>query len=145
VNPDRRTGLPDVDPLIDVAEAEQARLDATIVVGQAEGVVAKVRQDDLLALQKAAYRRLSAAKGRLTRACKDGSAEKIAAARAQVEAANAEADAISDDAIEQLHDLSRARWEQLGDTMQQMRRSWDAGAAVIDALSRPGPSDRGPR
>ena len=136
---DRRTGLPHVDPLIDIAEAEQGRLDAAIVVGQAEGVVATVRQDDLVALQKAAYRRLSAAKGRLTRARKDGHAEKIAAAAARVQAARAEADAISDDAIAQLHDLSQARLEQLGDTMQQMRRSWDAGAAVIDALAHPTP------
>lgn len=44
-------------PLIDIAEAEQARLDTLIVVGRAESVVAKVRQDELLALQKAAYRR----------------------------------------------------------------------------------------
>ena len=58
---DRRTGLPHVDPLIGLAEAERARLDAVIVIGQAEGVLATVRQEELLARQQAAHRRLSAA------------------------------------------------------------------------------------
>ena len=139
MNPNRRAGLPDVDPLIDIAEAEQTRLDNAIVVSRAEGVVTEVRQVELVALQAAAWRRLSAAKGRLTRARKDGSAEKIAAAARRVDTAYAEACAVSDDAIEQMQALSSARLDQLGDTMQQMRRSWDAGSAVIDALSRPNP------
>lgn len=41
-----RTGLPDVELLIDVAAAEGAGLDAAIVVSRAEGSVADVRQDE---------------------------------------------------------------------------------------------------
>ena len=55
------TGLPHVDPLIDVHLAEQTKLNAAIAVSQAEGVVTAVRQQDLLAMQQAARRRLAAA------------------------------------------------------------------------------------
>jgi len=55
--PRRRTGLPDVDPLIDIKEAEQGRLNELITLDQVESVVAAVRRDDLVAEQTAALRR----------------------------------------------------------------------------------------
>lgn len=133
----RRTGLPDVDPLIEVHEVAQAALDGTMVVGAAEGVIAGVRQVELAGEQQAARRRLAAARGRLTRARRDGSAARIAAAAARVDAANAEFDAISERVIAEMFKLVRARHEHLDQLFTEIDRSWTAGAAVLDALAHP--------
>lgn len=133
----RRTGIPEVDALIDTREAEQRTLDELIVVNGAEGAVATARSADLLAEQAAARRRWAAAKGLLTKAQKDGGAAKIAAARERRDRACAEFERISDAAIAEMQQINGARLDSLGETMTQMRRSWDAGSAVIDALAPP--------
>ncbi len=145
----RRTGLPDVDPLIDVHETEQGTLDEMITLDAAESAVAAVRRDDLVAEQDAALRRWRAAKGRLTRAQRDGGAETIAAARERVTAASAEFDRISDAVLGELATISQARHDSVGEIYGQIRRSWDADAAVTTALARSratgGATDDGPR
>ncbi|MCC3318441.1 hypothetical protein [Nocardia africana] len=90
--------------------------------------------------QTAARRRWSAAKGRLTRAQKDGSAEKIAEARQRCDAAYAEFDAISKAVITEMQSIVGAGLERNERLLGQARRSWDAGSAVIEALRpKPGP------
>lgn len=69
----------------------------------------------------------------------DGSAEKIAAARERVSAASAAFDRISTAVLDELATLSRARHDSVGEIYGQIRRSWDAGDAVTDALARPAP------
>jgi hypothetical protein len=86
---------------------------------------------DLMEAQRAARARHSAAKGLLTQAMKDGSAEKIAAARAREAAAYAEADRIGLAAIEEMQALNAAGLDNLGQVLGQMGRSWEADAAVI--------------
>jgi len=132
----RRTGLPDVDPLIDAHEAEQGKLDDLITTDQAEAAVRAARRADLVAEQTAALRRWKAAKGLLTKAQKNGSAEKIAAARARVDLASAEFDRISETNIAELSRLHRAQLDSLGEIFSQLRRSWDADDAVTDALAQ---------
>lgn len=136
----RRTGLPDVDALIDVAETEQTKLDATMVTGRAENVVRAAREAELVAAQQAARRRVSAAKGRLTRAQRDGDAARIAAARAQLDQAHRDFDRISDDVIRQLRALLQARFTHLDEVFEQIPPTWAAGSAVIDALAHPRPA-----
>lgn len=139
----RRTGIPEVDSLIDTREAEQRTLDELIVVNEAEGTVTAARSADLLAQQTAARRRWAAAKGLLTKTQKEGGAAKIAAARKRCDRAYTEFERISDAAIAQMQQINVARLDSLGATMSQMRRSWDAGSAVIDALAHPAPREPG--
>lgn len=132
----RRTGLPDVDPLIEVREAAQQTLNGTMAVGAAEGVIAEVRQAELVAEQLAARRRLAAARGLLTRARRDGGAARIAAAAARVDAAQAEFDAVSRRVIDEMVQLMNARNENLDQMFAGMRAAWAAGDAVTDAFAR---------
>ena len=74
---------------------ERARLHEMMAVSAAEGTVASAGMAELKAAQDLAWRRHNAAKGLVTRARKDGSAEKIAAAVARERQAYAEFDRIS--------------------------------------------------
>jgi hypothetical protein len=69
---------------------------------------------DLMEAQRAARARHSAAKGLLTKAMKDGSAEKIATAQAHETAAYHEADHIGREAIEEMLALNGAGLDNLG-------------------------------
>ncbi|ABW14127.1 hypothetical protein Franean1_4760 [Parafrankia sp. EAN1pec] len=131
---DRRTGLPDIDAFIDVADAERGTLNDLFAVNAAENAVVAIRRDELVAEQTAAHRRWSAAKGRLTRAQRDGDAGKIAAARRRVDELSAECDRNDKRITAELARLSQARHDQVGEIYDQMHRSWDAGGRVIDAL-----------
>lgn len=84
--PHRRTGLPDVDALLDRANADQAKLNDLMAVSSAERTVMDARADGIAAAQKAARRKASAAENRVTRAREDGGALEIAAAQAEYEA-----------------------------------------------------------
>ncbi|SFW12879.1 hypothetical protein [Amycolatopsis australiensis] len=135
------TGISAVDALITVHAAERSQLNATFVVNAAEHTVATVRQADLVAQQAAARRRWTTAKGQLTKARKDGSAEKIAAARQCADDAYQEFTRISDAAIAEMQQLLGARLTSSGELLKQARQTWDAGSAVIDALVRSGSTE----
>ena len=134
---DRRTGLPDLDALVEVHRAAQRDLEERMAVGAAEGVVAAARQAELAGEQVGARRRLAAARGLLTRTRRDGAADLIATAVARVEEASAEFDAVSARVIDEMHELVTARSDRLGEVFAGMRRSWAAGDAVIEALGVP--------
>lgn len=134
-----RTGLPDVDALIEAHEVEQGKLNATIVVSQAESAVATARRSELVAQQLMVHRRLSAAKGLLTKAQKDGSAAKVIAARERRDRAYTEFLRVSDEVITEMRQINGAQLDNLGQTFDQMHRTWDASSAVTDALARPRP------
>jgi hypothetical protein len=112
---------------------EQRQLDELMAVSQAEGVVTSARQLDLVAAEKSARRRLSAARGLLTRARKDGSAARIAAAAQRVADADAEWERISDAGIAGMSQISRARLDNLGGLLDQVGRTWDAQAEAMEA------------
>jgi hypothetical protein len=135
----RRTGLPDIDALVEVREREQAKLDEHFVVSTAEGTVANLRHQELAAQAAAARRRLSAAKGLLTKARKDGSAAKLVAGRQRADAASAEFDRIWRANLTEMQSLLAERLQAQDELLEQMGRSWDDGAAVTDALARPRP------
>jgi hypothetical protein len=113
------------------AEAERAKLYETMAITAAESTVTSARMGDLMEAQRAARARQSAAKGLLTKAMKDGNAEKIAAARAREAAAYAEADRIGRGAIEEMLTLNDAGLDNLGQVLGQMGRAWEADAAAI--------------
>jgi hypothetical protein len=68
---------------------------------------------------------------------KDGSAEKIAAARARESAAYQESDRIGREAIEEMLTLNGAGLDNFGQLIDQMRRAWEADAAAIRELGDP--------
>jgi hypothetical protein len=126
-----------------VADAEKTRFDELAVVTTAEGVVRSSRITELAEQQKAAYRRVSAARGRLTRARKDGDAEKIAAAARRLRELHAEADQITDTGIREAQHLISSELDNTGALIDQMRHTWDARAAVTDTYrTLPVPSSR---
>jgi len=132
----RGSGAPDLDALIAASEAERGKLQETMVVSQAEGTVAAARQADLAAAQLAARRRWSAAKGLLTKAQKNGAAAAIVAARERCDRAYTELTRISDAAIHEMQQITRARIDSLEPLFDQMHRTWAADSAVTDALAR---------
>lgn len=117
-----------------VADVESARFDELRVVTAAESVVRSSRIAELAERQKAAYRRVSAARGRLTRARKDGSAEKIAKAARRLRELDAEANRIADDGIRESQHLISGGLENLGALLDQMGRTWDARSAITDTF-----------
>jgi hypothetical protein len=106
----------------------------TAVVGRAEGVVRSARLADLAAEQKSAFRRASAARGRLTRARKDGSADAIAAAAQRLREAEAEADRVSRATVAEGFGLVNAGQDHVGALLTQMGESWQAEDETLAAL-----------
>jgi hypothetical protein len=121
------------------ANAERGRLYEMIAVGDAERAVADVRMADLVAAQNTARRRHIAAKGLVTRARKDGSAEKIAAAAERERQAYAAFVAVSDASIYEMLVINRAGLDRFGELLGQMGRAWDAdNATPLNRIEEPG-------
>jgi hypothetical protein len=114
---------------------ERARLHELMAVGEAERTVADVRMADLKAAHEAARRRLSAAKGMVTRAQKDGSAEKIAAAAERERHAYAEFRAVGDASIGEMFTINRAGLERLGELLDHIGPAWDADTAALREIT----------
>lgn len=133
---DRRTGIPEVDALLDAADHEHVASRNLVVVNTAESTVASARLADIASQQMAARRSWSAARGLLTKAQKNGDAAKIAAARERETAAYREYDAISKAAIDEGFGIVAAGNERLGRQLDQMQRTNTADAAVLDALTK---------
>jgi hypothetical protein len=112
-----------------------ARLHELMAVGEAERTVADVRMADLKAAQDAAWRRHIAAKGGVTRARKDGSAEKIAAAVERERQAYMEFTAVSDASISEMFTLNRAGLDRLGELLDHVGPAWDADAAALREIT----------
>jgi hypothetical protein len=128
----------------DRAAAEQAKLNEAMVVTSAERTVTDVRVAELVEAQRAARARWSAAKGQVTRALKDGSAERIAAANERERAAYAEFDHIGRAAIDEMFILNRSGLDNLGRVLDQIGPTWDAQAEVTRQLLHPAPEADGP-
>lgn len=116
---------------VDDPGPERIRLHELMVIGAAERVVAEIRMASLVAAQAAARRRHIAAKGLVTRARQDGSAEKIAAAVKRERQAYADFMRVSDTSIDEMFTINRAGLERFGELLGQIARAWDADAAVL--------------
>ena len=112
---------------------ERARLHEMMAVGEAERTMAEARMADLKAAQDAARRRHIAAKGLVTRARKDGSAEKIAAAVKREREAYTEFMAVSDAAIDEMFTLSRAGLDRLTGLLGQIGPTWGIADRRLEA------------
>ncbi|MEU1813015.1 hypothetical protein [Micromonospora aurantiaca (nom. illeg.)] len=95
--------------------------------------------------QKTAGRRVSAARGRLTRARMDGSAEKIGEAARRLRELEAEAWRIGDEVIRQPQEMMSGGLANPGAVLDQMGRAWNAPAAVTETYRDPGPGSAGPQ
>jgi hypothetical protein len=126
-----------------IADAEQAKLNELMVITSAESVPRTSRIAELMEEQKKANRRVSAARGRLTRARKDGSAEKIGAAARQLRELEGEAWRIGDEAIRQSQEMMSGGLANTGAVLDQMGRAWEAQAAVTETHRDPDPGQAG--
>ncbi|GAA4208969.1 hypothetical protein GCM10022252_74810 [Streptosporangium oxazolinicum] len=135
-----RPGDRELDVLREAADAAHREIAEHITVTTAEGVVASARVTQLAEASRKAYRKISSMRGQLTRAQKDGDAEKIAAAHRKLEQAKADFDQVSEAGIAEGHQIVQAGLERMDTTFALMDKSWAAGDQVIEALGRPKPS-----
>jgi hypothetical protein len=117
------------------ADAERTRLHELMAVGEAERSVADARTADLKAAQDAARRRHIAAKGLVTRAQKDGSAEKIAGAAERERQAYAEFMNVSVAGIDEMFAINRAGLDRVGELLGQTSRAWEADAVALREIT----------
>lgn len=98
--------------------------DQVAAVRSAEAVVTHARLAQLEEAQLAARRRISAAKGLLTRAQRDGSADKILAARKRLDQRRAEFDGISGAVVAEAKQIYDHWADQNRDFLDQMGQRW---------------------
>lgn len=118
------------------AQARRSELTEHMTVTEAENTVVHARIRELADEAANAHRRIAPARGRLTKARKDGSADKIAAARAHLDTVTREFEQISDANLQEMHTLNIASLDRVGQTFDLMSKSWDADARVTDAIRR---------
>ncbi|SNY72875.1 hypothetical protein [Paractinoplanes atraurantiacus] len=126
------TGPADPQQLRAPADAERAKFWDLAAVTDAEDVTRAARIAELAARQKAAYRRVVAARGRLTRARRDGSAAQILAAADRLRELQAEADRVADTGIAEMQALIGAGLDNTGVLIEQMGRTSAAQTALTD-------------
>jgi hypothetical protein len=112
---------------------KRARLAEEQVLTDAENTVAHSRVHDLAEQSAKAYRRIAAARGRVTRALKDGDADTIAAAHAHLAKVQREFEEISHANLREMNALNGAALDRVGGTLDAMRESWEADGRVWDA------------
>lgn len=133
----QKLGIPELDGLEARAAAEKTKLDGLIEANAAASARRKTEMEEAVAATEKAKRQLSAAKGRLTRARNTGTG--IEAAEENLRNVRAAADMVFEQSIQRGWAILDAGHEALNGQLDQMRVSWDAGDAVINAIeaSRP--------
>ena len=125
----------EIDRLQEAADAAEAEFAEKVVVAHAESSVSSLRSEDLMRIQDCAWRRVAAARDRLTRACGGGDAEAIRHARQGLDERQSEAEAISDACITEMQTNTRASLERLGAILDQHAVSDAAGRRVTEAIA----------
>lgn len=130
---------PEVDRLQDVADAAQARFDDLAAVVDAEGTVTDARRAELIQTQAQAWRRVRAARGRLTRAQRVGDPAAIRAARQHLDATCVQAADTIEDCIAQLRQILEAGLDLTDDLLDQATAADTAHHDVTQALAEAQP------
>jgi multidrug efflux pump subunit AcrB len=134
-----RTLSPEVDRLQDVADAAQARFDDLAAVADAEGTVTDARRVELIQMQAQAWRRVRAARARLTRAQRVGDPAAIRAARQHLDATCVQVADTIDDCIAQLRQILEAGIDLTDDLLDQATTADTAYYGVTQALAEAQP------
>lgn len=137
--PAERTGRPEVDGLLDAADAEHQTLNDLVVILQAEGVVTGSRHAELAAEHQALYERARETDHELQAAQADGEAARIAAAAAAQDRAWADFHHRSPGLIAEAQQLLAARLEHTTAVLGQTGTAWTAEAKARDALTGSSP------
>ncbi|MEU7802610.1 hypothetical protein AB0B10_25460 [Micromonospora arborensis] len=124
----------DLEQLRADAEAKRARLAEEQVLTSAENHVAHSRVAELAEQCAKAYRRIAAARGRVTRALKDGDSAKIEAAHAHLAKVQREFEEISDANLAEGFSHNSASLNRVGRVLDAMSESWAADAEVTDVM-----------
>jgi hypothetical protein len=115
------------------ARAGHAETAGHIVVMKAEGAVRDTRSAGLAAEAAAAWRRHRAARGQVTRALRNGDAEKIRLAQERERAAYVKADETGRRCIEEMQQITGAGLTDLGTLINQIGRNIEADRAALEA------------
>jgi len=112
--------------------AAVVNLDQTLTVVQAEHVVAHARHQDLYEEWLGARRRLTAARGLVTRARNSGDAAKLAAAEQRLRESDTEFERLTLDHLGEMHEISQAGAANLGEVFGAWDQKDAAYRAVLD-------------
>ncbi|MFI6318789.1 hypothetical protein ACIBG8_14775 [Nonomuraea sp. NPDC050556] len=135
-DPDRRrTGQPEVDALLDRADAANQAVNEIVTINQAEGIVSGVRVADLVSEHQALHERYEQAEAELTAATAAGDPARIASARHARDAASASCDRVGRALRREMAGLAEAGFERTGALLAQVRTAWSAEDAARDALA----------
>jgi hypothetical protein len=126
---------PQIDRLQDAADTQEATLADQVVVAHAENTVSSTRRDDLMQIQAKTWRRVSAARGILTRAQKAGDPERIRRALQRLDERQSEAEAISEACITEMQNGTRLALDRLSEILKQHAASDAASRRVTDAIA----------
>lgn len=119
---------------VDGAVAACQELVKHMAATKEEGTAASAWVAQLAEESRTAHRRISAMRGQLTRAQKDGNAARIAAARERSKEAETDFDRISEACIAEGQQIVQARLERMDTTFALMDESWAASAEAIEAF-----------
>ncbi|MFI6294889.1 hypothetical protein ACIBEJ_25090 [Nonomuraea sp. NPDC050790] len=133
--PANRTGRPEIDALLDTADAEHQALAELQVIGQAEHVVTGSRHAALAAEHQALCERVRRADDEMRAAQESGAADRIAAAAEAQDRTWADFHRRSPALIAEAQRLLRARLEHTGAVLGQVGTAWAAEARARDALA----------
>ncbi|GAA4102830.1 hypothetical protein [Nonomuraea soli] len=138
----RRTGRPEVDALLDRADAEHEAVAELATVNQAEGIVSRARHADLALAHQELLERNRRAEAELEAATAAGDPDRVAAARLARDAAWATFDRFGRDLLRESAQLLTADLERQDALLSRVRTAWSAEDAAHEALARsPGASE----
>ncbi|MFB9207358.1 hypothetical protein ACFFV7_39655 [Nonomuraea spiralis] len=147
-NPDRRrTGQPEVDALLDRADAAHQAVNEIVTISQAESIVSRVRVADLVAEHQALHERYEQAESELAATTAAGDPARIASGRQARDAAGAICDRVGRALRREMAGLAEAGFERTGALLAQVRTAWSSEDAAHAALAHgagSGPTE-GPR
>jgi hypothetical protein len=123
------------DELCQASDVEHRRFAELAVVATAEDTVGRVLADEAKDAADRAYRRLPAAKGRITRAQKSGDAEAVAAAEQRYAELWAEWETLSNRAIRESSWVLGAQLDRVGAMIVQIGRTAEADGAVTELFA----------
>ncbi|PRX45319.1 hypothetical protein B0I32_1485 [Nonomuraea fuscirosea] len=135
-DPDRRrTAQPEVDALLDRADAANQAVTEIVTINQAESIVSRVRVADLVAEHQALHEQYEQADSELAAAAAAGDPNRIASARQARDAASAVCDRVGRVLRREMAGLAEAGIERTGTLLAQVRTAWSAEDAARDALA----------
>ncbi|MFF0869952.1 hypothetical protein ACFYUV_49940 [Nonomuraea sp. NPDC003560] len=134
-DPDRRrTGQPEVDALLDQADAAHQAVAEIVTITHAERIVSQAWLAELAAEHEALHERYQQAEAKLAAASAAGDPDQVVSARRARDQASADCDRVGRVLREEMAGLAEAGFERNGALLGQVRSAWRAEDAARAAL-----------